>query len=102
MTNLRYAIAIIGALSLLLGLSLGQNFYQHNRIKQLEFNRFRHSGVNFEFQQRIDNVERIMERFQEEERRKRERIIHLTVPRYNRHQHRWEDVPVDRVDIYVK
>lgn len=43
MTNIRYAVLIIGALSLLLGLSLGQIYFQHQRIEQLEFNRFRHS-----------------------------------------------------------
>jgi biopolymer transport protein ExbB/TolQ len=44
MTNIRYAVLIIGALSLLLGLSLGQIYFQHQRIEQLEFNRFRHSS----------------------------------------------------------
>ncbi|PHN05781.1 hypothetical protein [Flavilitoribacter nigricans] len=45
MSNIRYAVLIIGALSLLLGLSLGQIYFQHQRIEQLEFNRFR-SSVN--------------------------------------------------------
>lgn len=36
MKNLHYAVAIIVALSLLLGLSIGQNYWQHQRIQQLE------------------------------------------------------------------
>lgn len=48
MSNIRYAVLIIGALSLLLGLSLGQIYHQHQRIEQLEFNRFRQSGKKFD------------------------------------------------------
>ncbi|MCB0634770.1 MAG: hypothetical protein R2824_16815 [Saprospiraceae bacterium] len=100
MTSLRYAIAIIGALSLLLGLSLGQNYHQYKRIQQLEFNRFRQSGIEFEIRERVDNTRRILDRFREEA--ERQRVIHLTVPRYNEFHHRWEDVPIEKVDIYVK
>jgi hypothetical protein len=102
MTSLRYAIAIIGALSLLLGLSLGQNYHQYKRIQQLEFNRFRQSGIEFEWRHRIDNTHRILEQVRERSRRDRERIIHLTVPRFNQDRHIWEDVPIENVDIYIK
>ena len=102
MTSLRYAIAIIAALSLLLGLSLAQNYTQHKRIKQLEFNRFLQSGSQFELHQRFDNSHLILEQLREQTRRKRERAIHPTVPRYNEHNHRWEDVPIESVDIYIK
>lgn len=103
MTNLRYAIIIIGALSLLLGLSLGQIYYQHKRIEQLEFNRFRQMPMEFRFQHR-DHPHRA---YRDALDRAREQGILLerleeVMRRYNPEEQRWEwDVTEPEKDLRI-
>jgi biopolymer transport protein ExbB/TolQ len=110
MSNIRYAVLIIGALSLLLGLSLGQIYYQHQRIEQLEFNRFQQSGEikihhrqhNFCRENHFHDAQRALERARADvhrkfERKQRveevERRLQEAIYRYNRELDKWESNP---------
>lgn len=109
MSNIRYAVLIIGALSLLLGLSLGQIYRQHQRIEQLEFNRFRQSGViqlhkyidgfnHFNSNEARQARERAREQAHQERLRKIEvdevqKRLQEAIYRYNRELDKWEKTP---------
>lgn len=110
MSNIRYAVLIIGALSLLLGLSLGQIYFQHQKIEQLEFNRFRDSGKkqfprcnNMHLHDRhMRDAQRSMERAWEKARQKQqwrnevdevEKRLQEAIYRYNRELKEWEKSP---------
>lgn len=109
MSNIRYAVIIIGALSLLLGLSLGQIYHQHQRIEQLEFNRFRQSGNiiycqpknhrhDLDREIQLRKAQEALERAQLKLERKmrlrnevNEERLQEAVRRYNKKLERWED-----------
>lgn len=110
MSNIRYAVLIIGALSLLLGLSLGQIYYQHQRIEQLEFNRFRQSGTielhkhrgDFPHHRHFHDSRRARERAREQAHREHlkkleiqevEKRLQEAIYRYNRELETWEKTP---------
>lgn len=108
MSNIQYAVLTIAALSLLLGLSLGQIRQQHQRIEQLEFNRFLQSGNSLHIHSCKNRLCRDVHlgdalRASMEAREKAlmelklrdleglEQRIESAVRRYNRKLDRWED-----------
>ena len=97
MTNLRYAIGIIGALSLLLGLSLGQIYFLHERVDQLEFNRFRQSTPQIQLNITSDYQRHLLQ--ENLERARRHNALSKELRRYNRELQRWE-MPCKSGNVY--
>lgn len=95
MSNMHYAVVIIGALSLLLGLGLGQIYYQHQRIEQLEFNRFRQPSHLEQLRHCRNDLCRHRHFRQSQEATERARInaerkLKESIRRYNKELKRWE------------